>query len=140
MTATEPIMRKRISTVPATPGEKKQRTPGMRPVKNPIWKNQLFLHLESPDPNLLDKETSKLYLRIRESGAQIQGPVPLPVRFQEGSGPGGEPARIHRRMFKVLSPTGKTVSLLEKLSLSGSVTAFVEVEEEDAPSPPSSES
>jgi small subunit ribosomal protein S10 len=110
----------------------------MRPEKNPVWKNQLFLHLESPDPNLLDKETSKLYLRIRESGAQIQGPVPLPVRIQEGSGPGEGPERIHRRMFKVLSPTGKTVSLLERLSLSSSVTAFVEVEEEDAPGPPSS--
>jgi len=96
-----------------------------------------MLHLESPDPNLLDKETAKLYHRIRDSGAEIRGPVPLPVRHPDGSAAEGSPARIHRRLFRILSPTGETVALLEKLSLSGAVSARVEVEEPPGPSTPS---
>jgi len=95
----------------------------------------LLLHLESPDPNLLDKETAKLYNRLRQSGAEIHGPLPLPVCSPGGGPPpGGDPPtpRVHRRVFKILFPTGETIALLERLPLSGAVSALVRVEEQDA--------
>ncbi len=130
-------MRKKIASEPTVLGGRKKKPTASSPEPNPVWKNRLILHLESPDPNLLDKETLKLYNRIRESGAEIQGPVPLPVRHSEESGQGEDAVTVHRRLFKILSPTGKTMTLLEKLSLSGSVSALVQVEEEDDSSPSS---
>jgi len=123
-------MRKKISsTAPAPAGPRKRRTPAAP--AHPVWQSRLLLYLESPDPNLLDKESLKLYHRILESGAEVQGPVPLPVRSPEGPAPGDTDPRIHRRRFVILSPTGTTVSILEKLSLSGSVSARVHVEDRD---------
>ncbi len=129
-------MRKRILVAPSAPVRRRKKAAGKGPGKKPAWKNKVFLHLECPDPRLLDKEACKLYHLISESGATVQGPVPLPVRFPSEPHPEGGEARLHRRLFTILSPTEKTVSLLEKLSLSGAVQASVQVEEEDAPDPP----
>jgi small subunit ribosomal protein S10 len=128
-------MRKKITSEPTVLGGRKKKRAASPTTPNPVWKNRLLLHLESTDPNLLDKETLKLYNRIRESGAVVQGPVPLPVHQPEKSRSGEDTARTHRRLFKILSPTGKTITLLEKLSLSGSVSALVQVEEEEDPGP-----
>ena len=124
-------MRKRIPAAPSVPDRRRKKAAGRAPEKKTAWKNKVFLRLESPDPRLLDKEAYKLYHMISESGATVRGPVPLPVRLSEEPSPGGDPSRLHRRLFKILSPTEKTVSLLEKLSLSGAVQALVTVEEEE---------
>jgi ribosomal protein S10 len=130
-------MRKRIPAAPSVPGRRKKKAAVKAPEKKTAWKNKVFLHLESPDPRLLDKEAYKLYHLISESGATVQGPVPLPIRFSEEPSPGGGPSRLHLRLFKILTPTEKTISLLEKLSLSGAVQASVTVEEvEDSDLPP----
>jgi len=129
-------MRKRIPDAPPPPPRRRKKAAGAGGEKRPGWKNQVILFLESPDPRLLDKEAFKLYHRISESGAAVQGPVPLPVRPEQRPVPGEGVVRIHQRLFRILRPTEKTVSLLEKLSLSGAVRASVEVqEEEDAPGP-----
>jgi small subunit ribosomal protein S10 len=85
--------------------------------------------LEGEDPKLLDKETEKVYRKIDGTGARIQGPVPLPTRRLEDSRTNLQTDRVHRRLFRILSPTEKTVSLLEKLALSGSIGTSISVEE-----------
>jgi len=122
-------MARRIVPSPPAPPAKKTRRRPLRPEDRSIWTGRLLLYLESPDPRLLDKEAGKLYHRIHESGARMQGPVPLPVD-ERPSGP-ERPAlqRIHRRLFHILSPGEETAGLLEKLSLSQTVESSILVEE-----------
>lgn len=122
-------MAKRIRRTdsPGTP-EKRRKDP--RPLREAVrWDCRILLHLEGEDPKLLDKETQKVYRRIDGTGAKIQGPIPLPVRpLPEGQRTIAAD-RLHRRLFRILFPTEKTVSLLEKLALSGSVQTSISVEE-----------
>ena len=93
------------------------------------WESRILLYLEAEDPMLLDKETQKVYRKIDGTGAKIQGPVPLPVQRLPESQASSDKDRVHRRLFRILFPTEKTVSLLEKLALSGSVRTSISVEE-----------
>ena len=102
------------------------------------WESRILLYLEGEDPKLLDKETQKVYRKIDGTGAKIQGPVPLPVRRVPEGRATVHTERVHRRLFRILFPTEKTVSLLEKLALSGSVRTSISVEEIPAGDTPGS--
>lgn len=122
-------MRKRIpkpdSTHPAQRGKKAHRSPD----QEARWESKILLCLEGQDTKLLDKETYKVYRKISGTGARLQGPIPLPVRRLPDSTMPLETDRIHRRLFLILFPTAETVSLLEKIALSGSVKTSITVEE-----------
>ncbi len=118
-----------------------RKAPGETSGEAASWQSRIFLYLEGVDPRLLDKETLKFYQRISESvsetDTEIQGPIPLPVRAltespgqPRQSGP-GDPGRFHRRLIKILSPTAKTMALLEKLSASGTIALSIVMEEAD---------
>ncbi len=100
------------------------------------WQSRILLYLEAEDPKLLDKETEKVYRKIDGTGARIQGPVPLPVQPLPGDSDSPGRDRIHRRLFRILFPTETTVSLLEKLALSGTVRTSISVEEIQPEAPP----
>jgi small subunit ribosomal protein S10 len=122
-------MGKRIrKTDTASPPKKSRRKAGRRE-QTDRWESRILLYLEGEDPKLLDKETQKVYRKIDGTGAQIQGPVPLPVRRLFGKEASLDKDRVHRRLFRILFPTEETVSLLEKLALSGSVQTSISVEE-----------
>jgi len=93
------------------------------------WESKILLHLEGKDPNLLDKETSKVYRKISGTGARLRGPLPLPVKALPEGTATGETDRVHRRLFLIYFPTEQTVSFLEKLALSGSIHTSISVEE-----------
>jgi small subunit ribosomal protein S10 len=122
-------MPKRIrKTDPTSPSRK--RIKKAKPLEETVrWESRILLYLEGEDPKLLDKETEKVYRRIDGTGAKIQGPVPLPVRRLPASQATGDADRVHRRLFRILFPTEKTVSLLAKLALSESVQTSISVEE-----------
>ena len=122
-------MGKRIRKTDSTSQPKKKRR-GTRPLeKTDRWESRILLYLEAEDPKLLDKEAQKVYQKIDGTGAKIQGPVPLPVTRLPESRPPQHTDRVHRRLFRILFPTEKTVSLLEKLALSGSVKTSISIEE-----------
>jgi small subunit ribosomal protein S10 len=122
-------MRRRIPKDDSTDRHPK-RTRGARALDDAArWESKILLHLEGKDPNLLDKETSKVYRKISGTGARLRGPVPLPAKpLPEGTAT-HETDRVHRRLFLIYFPTEQTVSFLEKLSLSGSVQTSISVEE-----------
>jgi ribosomal protein S10 len=121
-------MRKRIPKADLTDQHPK-RTSGARALGDAArWESKILLYLEGKDPNLLDKETYKVHRKISGTGARLRGPVPLPVRPLPESTATLETDRVHRRLFLVYFPTEKTVSLLEKLALSGSIQTFISVE------------
>jgi small subunit ribosomal protein S10 len=122
-------MGKRIRKNDSTSQPKKKRR-GAKPLeKADRWESRILLYLEAEDPKLLDKEAQKVYRKIDGTGAKIQGPVPLPVTRLPESQTTLDAVRVHRRLFRILFPTEKTVSLLEKLALSGSVKTSISVEE-----------
>jgi ribosomal protein S10 len=114
-----------------------KRTRAARPLPKAVhWDCRILLYLEGADPKLLDKETQKVYRRIDGTGAKILGPVPLAARRLPEGQATLDADRVHRRLFRILFPTEKTVSLLEKLALSGAVQTSISVEEipsEDSP-------
>ncbi len=122
-------MGKRISKPDSThpPGRRKRGPPS--PGREARWESKILLCLEAQDTKLLDKETYKVYRKISGTGARLQGPIPLPVRKLPESTTSPETDRIHRRLFLILFPTERTVSLLEKIALSGSVQTSITVEE-----------
>lgn len=122
-------MRKRISPPDSTPSRGKKKRGARTPSESARWESKILLSLEGQDPKLLDKETVKIYRRISGTGARLQGPFPLPVRRLPESTTPPETDRIHRRLFLIFFPTEETVSLLEKLALSGSVQTSISVEE-----------
>lgn len=122
-------MGKRIRKTEST-SQPKKKSRGARPIeKADRWESRILLYLEAEDPKLLDKEAQKVYRKIDGTGAKIQGPVPLPVTRLPESQTTLDTDRVHRRLFRILFPTEKTVSLLEKLALSGSVKTSISVEE-----------
>ena len=122
-------MGKRIRKTDSTSQPRKKRR-GAGPLeKTDRWESRILLYLEAEDPKLLDKEAQKVYRKIDGTGAKIQGPVPLPVTRLPESQTTPDTDRVHRRLFRILFPTEKTVSLLEKLALSGSVRTSISVEE-----------
>ena len=122
-------MGKRIRRTDSTSQPKKKRRGTGTLDKVGPWESRILLYLEAEDPKLLDKETHKVYQKIDGTGAKIQGPVPLPVTRLPESRTTLDTDRIHRRLFRILFPTEKTVSLLEKLALSESVKTSISVEE-----------
>jgi small subunit ribosomal protein S10 len=122
-------MPKRIRKTDSTSPPRKRRRE-TKPLEKAVrWESRILLYLEGEDPKLLDKETQKVYRRIDGTGAKIHGPVPLPVRRLPESRATPDADRIHRRLFRILFPTEKTVSLLEKLAISGSIQTSISVEE-----------
>ena len=122
-------MRKKI--LPPAPEAIRARTrkSRTRQPRQTAWQGRILLLLQGRDPRLLDKETYKVYCRIRETGVRLQGPMPLQVE-REAPGTGAEAtAGIHRRLFMVFIPTEEFILLLEKLPLSQSVSASFRVEE-----------
>jgi small subunit ribosomal protein S10 len=122
-------MGKRIRKATSTSQPRRRRGGTAHPEKTGRWESRILLYLEAEDPKLLDKEALKVYRRIEGTGAEIQGPVPLPATRLPETRPPADTDRVHRRLFRILFPTEKTVSLLEKLALSGSVEASISVEE-----------
>jgi len=122
-------MGKRISRVDSKHLPEKRKARGRSPKDAARWQSKILLYLEGYDPRLLDKETYKVYRKISGTGARLRGPVPLPVRPLPESTATPETDRVHRRLFLIFFPTEQTISLLEKLSLSGSVQTSISVEE-----------
>ncbi len=115
------------SQISSSPKKKSKMTSS--PSHKTVWDSKILLYLEGKDPNLLDKETYKIYRRISGTKAKILGPVPLPIQDTAKNIHPADSDRVHRRLFQILFPTENTISLLEKLALSDSIQASILVEE-----------
>ncbi len=98
---------------------------------------KIRIKLRSYDHNLVDKSTEKIVKTVRNSGAVISGPIPLPTdkevytvlksphvnkksreQFQ---------LRTHKRLIEIYTPTQKTVDALSKLELPSGVDIQVKL-------------
>ena len=98
---------------------------------------KIRIKLRSYDYNLVDKSTEKIVKTVRNSGAVISGPIPLPtdkevhtvLRSPHVNKKSREQfeMRTHKRLIEIFTPTQKTVDALSKLELPSGVDIQVKL-------------
>ncbi len=98
---------------------------------------KIRIKLRSYDHNLVDNSTQRIVKTVRNSGAVVTGPIPLPtdkkiytvLRSPHVNKKSREQfeLRTHKRLIEIYSPTQKTVDALSKLELPSGVDIQVKL-------------
>jgi small subunit ribosomal protein S10 len=97
------------------------------------------IRLKSFDHRLIDVSAKEIVDTAKRTGAQIQGPVPLPTRkerFTVLTSPHVNKdardqyeIRTHKRLVVIVSPTDKTVDALMRLDLAAGVDVQISLDD-----------
>ena len=89
------------------------------------------IRLKAFDHRLIDRSTREIVDTARRTGAQVKGPIPLPVRKERFTvlvSPHADKdardqyeIRTHKRLLDIVNPTDKTVDAIMKLDLAAGV-------------------
>ncbi len=100
-------------------------------------KNRIRVKLKAYDHRLIDKSSKEIVETAKRTGADVSGPVPLPVkinRYTVLKSPHVNKKsreqfeiRTHKRLIDILKPTPDTIDSLMKLDLPAGV--YVEIEQ-----------
>ena len=98
---------------------------------------KIRIKLRSYDHNLVDKSTEKIVKTVRNSGAVVTGPIPLPtekeiftvLRSPHVNKKGREQFQLcaYKRLLDIYSSNSKTVDALMKLELPSGVDIQVKL-------------
>lgn len=98
---------------------------------------RIRIKLKSFDHNLIDMSSQRIVTTVKQTGAVISGPVPLPTRrsiYTVNRSPHVDKksreqfeTRIHKRLIDIFNSTQKTVDALMKLELPAGVEVEVKV-------------
>ena len=96
-----------------------------------IGKERIRIRLKAYDYRVLDQSTGEIVDTARRTGAQIAGPIPLPIvknKYTVLRSPHVDKKsreqfeiRTHKRLLDILVPTQQTVDALMKLELPAGV-------------------
>jgi small subunit ribosomal protein S10 len=97
------------------------------------------IRLKSFDHRMIDTSTREIVDTVKRTGAQIRGPIPLPVRKEKFSvlisphvnkdAQDQYELRTHLRLVIILNPTEKTVDALMKLDLAAGVDVQISLDD-----------
>ncbi|MCH9756889.1 MAG: 30S ribosomal protein S10 [Gammaproteobacteria bacterium] len=97
------------------------------------------IRLKSFDHRMIDTSTREIVETVKRTGAQIRGPIPLPVRKEKFSvlisphvnkdAQDQYELRTHLRLVIILNPTEKTVDALMKLDLAAGVDVQISLDD-----------
>ena len=97
----------------------------------------LRIRLKAYDHKLIDKSTEKIVKTVKQTGAVLSGPIPLPskrtiytvLRSPHVNKKSREQfqTKIHKRLIDILNSTPKTVESLMKLDLPAGVDIEIKV-------------
>lgn len=103
-------------------------------------KQNIKIRLKSFDHRLIDTSTRAIVETAKRTGAQIRGPIPLPVKKEKFtvliSPHANKDARdqyeirTHKRLIVIQTPTQKTVDALMKLDLAAGVDVQISLYDE----------
>ena len=92
-----------------------------------VMNQKIRIKLRSYDHNLVDKSTEKIVKTVRNSGAVVTGPIPLPtekkiytvLRSPHVNKKSREQfiLRTHKSLIEIYTPTQKTVDALIKIGV-----------------------
>jgi len=97
------------------------------------------IRLKSFDHRMIDTSTREIVDTVKRTGAQIRGPIPLPVRKEKFSvlisphvnkdAQDQYELRTHLRLVIIVNPTEKTVGALMKLDLAAGVDVQISLDD-----------
>ncbi len=103
-------------------------------------KQNINIRLKSFDHKLIDQSTREIVGTAKRTGAQVRGPIPLPVRKERFTvlisphvnkdARDQYEIRTHKRLIVIVQPTDKTVDALMRLDLAAGVDVHVSLEED----------
>ncbi|RTU57110.1 30S ribosomal protein S10 [Pseudomonas aeruginosa] len=92
---------------------------------------QIRIRLKAFDHRLIDQSTQEIVETAKRTGAQVRGPIPLPIRKERFTvlisphvnkdARDQYEIRTHKRVLDIVQPTDKTVDALMKLDLAAGV-------------------
>lgn len=92
---------------------------------------RIRIRLKAFDHRLIDQSALEIVDTAKRTGAQVQGPIPLPTRKEKFTvltsphvykdGRDQYEIRTHKRLVDIVQPTDKTVDALMKLDLAAGV-------------------
>ncbi|AHH45795.1 30S ribosomal protein S10 [Francisella tularensis] len=92
---------------------------------------RIRIRLKAFDHKLIDISTQEIVDTAKKTGAQVKGPIPLPVRKEKFTilisphvnkkARDQYEIRTHKRLIDIVEPTDKTVDALMKLDLASGV-------------------
>lgn len=98
---------------------------------------KIRIKLKAYDPKLIDKSSERIVRTVKQTGAIVSGPIPLPTRrtvYTVNRSPHVNKksreqfeTRVHKRLIDILSSTQKTVDALMRLELPAGVDVEVKV-------------
>ena len=99
---------------------------------------KIIIKLRSYDHNLVDKSTAKIVKTVRNTGAVVTGPIPLPTHrkvFTVLRSPHVDKKsreqfeiRTHKRLLYILETTPQTMDALMRLDISAGVDIAIKQE------------
>jgi len=95
------------------------------------FKQRIRIKIKAFDHKIIDQSTKTIIDTAQRSGAQIYGPIPLPVEkkkytvnrstFVHKKAKDQYEMRIHKRLVDIIEPTAKTIEVLSNLNLPAGV-------------------
>lgn len=99
--------------------------------------SKIRIRLKSFDHKVLDASAEKIVAAVKKSGAQIIGPVPLPIErgvctilravHKYRNSRKQFKIRTHKRLTDIVNPTPETVDILTHLELPNGVDIKIEL-------------
>jgi small subunit ribosomal protein S10 len=106
-------------------------------IEKALASQKIRIRLKAYDHKLLDQSAMEIVETVRETGAKIAGPIPLPTiinKFCVLRSPHVDKKsreqfeiRTHKRLLDILEPNQQTVDALMKLDLSGGVDVEIKL-------------
>ena len=98
---------------------------------------KIRIKLKSYDHNLVDKSAERIVKTVKETGAVVSGPIPLPTRkriftvnrstFVNKKSREQFELSCYKRLIDIYNSNGKTVEALMKLELASGVEVEIKV-------------
>ena len=97
------------------------------------------IRLKSFDHRMIDASTLEIVKTVKNTGALVRGPIPLPVKKEKFSvltsphvnkdAQDQYELRTHKRLVIIVNPTEKTVDALMKLDLAAGVDVQISLDD-----------
>ena len=97
------------------------------------------INLKSFDHKMIDASTKEIVETAKRTGAQVKGPIPLPIKKHKVSvlisphvnkdAQDQYEIRTHKRLVVIVNPTEKTVDALMKLDLAAGVDVQISLDD-----------
>ncbi len=98
---------------------------------------KIRIKLKSFDHRILDKSVIDIVNTVKETGAKVVGPIPLPTKISrwtilrsphiDKNSREQFEIRVHKRLVEILEPTQQTIDALTQLELPAGVEVEIKI-------------